>query len=406
MMRIRLRTTVALIFCLSSPIAGQGTLPPDRLAGSGVTVSGSIVGLASSGSPKPTEVLLTHPPDVPGRLGIVDRIPLRPDGTFSFANVRPGRYLVVPNRNSDPGWEPITVGTADVTGLAVRLVEWGSLRIRARVDDDSQPPGEHLFLIRSQSRTQAMIVGPELTLPPGRFHVFLALTGGLGVAAMRVGDIDLLQSPITIGTSDSPRDLDIVLTRTPTAALRSAIVGRVEGNHPGVEVRIAMSVTLPGAVPIPSTRVAQDGSFEFRDLVPGIYNLYVSPSLHPVDTVVAVGKETKVMIAAGPGQFISSTAARVVNPSGQPLQMTAGRLELVADSLGGERKVFEIRSTGFWGTLAAGAYNVRLDRLPPGFRVRSIVAGSVDLLNNPFVVPDNRSPETIRIVLEYNPDSP
>ncbi len=48
-----------------------------------------------------------------------------------------------------------------------------------------------------------------------------------------------------------------------------------------------------------------------------------------------------------------------------------------------------------------GAYRLTVEGLEPGFSVRSLRAGSVDLLEQPFVVPVDRPAERIELELDY-----
>lgn len=55
----------------------------------------------------------------------------------------------------------------------------------------------------------------------------------------------------------------------------------------------------------------------------------------------------------------------------------------------------------YWGALAPGAYRLTVEGIQPGYSIRSLKAGSVNLLEQPFIVPVDRPAERIEFELDY-----
>jgi len=67
-------------------------------------------------------------------------------------------------------------------------------------------------------------------------------------------------------------------------------------------------------------------------------------------------------------------------------------------------RTLAVRTQQFWFALPPGEYNVSVEDLPKGVTVAGAQAGSVNLLQFPFRVPDDRSPELLRVLLKLTRD--
>src|SRR5262249_29660564 len=157
------------------------------------------------------------------------------EGSFEFANVPAGRYIVSMSRGRVNGWTegdfaamPVTVAGADVTGLVLqgtpgshvvgRIIYDASDPNRAPPDsgldivpvpvDPALAPSNGIATARLLSSTQFELNGITGTR---RLQVIHAPPGWM-VESMRVNGIDVLDQPMTFGGEQRSMSVDVTMT--------------------------------------------------------------------------------------------------------------------------------------------------------------------------------------------------
>jgi hypothetical protein len=227
--------------------------------------------------------------------------------------------------------------------------------------------------------------------PPTGYEVFSAsLNGG-----------DVLRAPLETTPADDGRPLVVVLTRTrPENAPTTTVTGTV-GDLPGLDVEL-IDVTVPTRRAIAGTTITEsDGAFRFAGIRPGLYEISLPPVDRVVTDVVASVGEVRVEIPVPAGARVVGGVALVYQTGPRPAR--PGPITLVAERDGSRTHIPIAEQNNFWGALPPGAYRLTVDGLPSGYTVRALTAGTVNLLEQPFVVPGDRPAELLRLELSYVP---
>ena len=147
-------------------------------------------------------------------------------------------------------------------------------------------------------------------------------------------------------------------------------------------------VTLVGtgvgtAIPTRETAVGADGSFEFQKVGPGTYRLRATPGvLSQTATIVVTDKNILDVELVDPKTVEVSGNVVVENGGLRP-----GFSLSLSPYRGGVNGLAPVLPTGAFATyLTEGEYRISWNGLPEGYTVRSIVAGSVDLLSKSLTV--------------------
>jgi hypothetical protein len=257
-------------------------------------ISGTVVDAA--GRPAPGGVTLTHSRRAGAIAAPVRVAPIRPDGTFAFANVPAGDYVIQSRKaGNDPYTEPefaalfVTVTGADVAGLAIRLSRgstvaghitldgtsepppWSAIDLSARpVDVDRAPAGLNPASARLRDDwtfEMAGLNGPRL------FRLEYVPRGWM-LSAVRADGVDVTDTPVEFGRADqSVRDLEVVLTDRVTEVRGRILDDRGREVVDGTVIVFAEDRRqwIPASRFIAATRPAQDGQFSIGELPPGEY---------------------------------------------------------------------------------------------------------------------------------------
>jgi len=370
-------TALAIILGVSSP-------PP------WVKVSGRVIGgVASSVSMSGTATLeaLTAP---------VGR-----DGQFEFPMVLPGTYTArtVPAVVLAP-ITSITVGTSDLGNVELRIPPtWevsGKITVRGNV-----PVPRVIFSLANAAATPNFVQGVASTTgnvsvptnvgPDGTFKVILpegertisilptSLPTGYAVDSFTYGAVDLLKNPIRVALNDTAT---IAIAVDATTVKPHTISGKVTGLLTTQGVRVVLQGgNLGTGVESP---VAPDGSFGFTDIFPGNYSARLSLSGHVISAAVNVGNNDVANLVINYPRLFSIGAHVLVEGAGDNSIVPAITLE--ARSAAGSVIASSGSSTPLVLTIPDGEHRISVRSLPPGYTLKSMQYGTIDLQKAPLKV--------------------
>lgn len=304
-------TISALLVILASALAGQQATPPKP-----ALVSGRVIH-AGTGEPLRKATVSLIPA---GEENSPRTMTSTPEGTFQFTNVSPGKYQVSAQRTgflsqragsagrSAPSSITVTAGQ-EVTNIELKLTPHGVIAGRV-VDADGDPvQGVQIGILRAVSQGGKMslnAVQGAMTndlgdfraagLPQGRYYVTATAPrqsggyrgpGGPGrgsrlpegqkedwVLTYFPSSVNTLgASPIEVRAGSDSSGINIQLRRAQILQVR----GQVSGN-PGQRLTLMLmpgerkiAVAMRG--PNHATSVGKDGTFAFRTVTPGSYQL-------------------------------------------------------------------------------------------------------------------------------------
>jgi hypothetical protein len=234
-------------------------------------------------------------------------VPVKPDGTFEFGHLPPGKFLVslYPPTPGIASY-PVTVGEADVSGVELVPLPTKSVTGRITVRNGGLPWGILGFY------TEKTYVGGTIK-PDGTFKVdlhsathqidFAGLPVGYSLASVRIGDQDVTRQGITVGNADVS---DVIIAVNAPRHL-ATIKGKITGLAP--DKFSSTIVELTGATSITRFHadVQQDSTFEFPSGTPGVYTLTLKgipdqasvPDMAPYTVVVDAFRTFEVSLAVG-----------------------------------------------------------------------------------------------------------
>jgi len=226
------------------------------------------------------------------------------DGSFTFTNVTPGRYMLaartLPEFQGGPiqfASQELVVDGADISGLALVMRQAISVSGRLVFESEMQKPPASpetirvlLNVVRTPTDADMTFVAPNLGLTPavtvrtdGTFTIAAVLPGNYTLTAAKPGwslrsaminGRDVLDIPLEV--NESSQDItDAVLVYTDK---RSELTGTLttSSGQPASEFVVIVypadrAMWRPGARRIRSVRPASDGAFSTADLPPGEY---------------------------------------------------------------------------------------------------------------------------------------
>lgn len=269
------------------------------------TVSGVLTDEA--GKPIPGEAMLlpTNGGDV--RSLIMGRIPVGPDGAFTFRNVAPGTYVIQAygrpvgggNLGRAPfGFLPLTLAGSDVADLTLTVPTGATARGKIVLDGDAAPPVPNRVLV-SPTPVNAVSApaggGPPNSVTRDDWTFEVNNMSGIRTVRVLVGSPQWFLKKVTLAgrdITDEPIDfrngdvdgLEITLTsRGPTLA------GTVtESDKPVSECSVIVFADEPARWVFPSRyfaqgRPAQQGTFTIQGLPPGNYLAVAVPPVQGTD---------------------------------------------------------------------------------------------------------------------------
>ncbi len=149
------------------------------------------------------------------------------DGTFEFQNVPPGEYVLVGFKNTELGWQFVTVNGTDVTGLVVQTTEGSTISGRVNFEGASPPERSNVnitFVAADPDLVPFKGYGPQTeTRSDGTFEVRFAnglgrlrpvnVPSGWALKSVLANGVDVTDTPLQFGTKEqSLKDVEVVLT--------------------------------------------------------------------------------------------------------------------------------------------------------------------------------------------------
>ena len=414
-------------------LSGIDIIIPADLAG--VAVSGRVTTIYGEPAAGASMKLTLQVPNTGLPMGLlgseVKTAAVRPDGTFEFVSVSPGTYTTeVQLLGVTPKAQTLVVEKQPIRDLNFALPV-SLLSGRILMEDGSPVPDVQAFneamitTVGSSTMITTTIfpISQEGTfsrvVEAGEYRFNLRyLPGEYTIRSMRAGSIDLLKDHLTTSTASTKIEIRV-------ASASSSAEGSVKfsgvirdfnsGKPPGAD-RITLCCVATGPVEGFSTKVREDGSFEFISIMPGDYVAELTAKGEP--TTSATDLPVARML------FLTKADIRIGNDgaTGVTLNSTAGLAQVnavvtIADgsvlSRGPDmRIVFQARSNaanyaavvsgpGYIASLPRGDHYAVVVSPPAGYKVISFegppVSGTLEIRT------DQASSLTMRIVLERLP---
>jgi TonB family protein len=221
-------------------------------------------------------------------------------------------------------------------------------------------------------------------IPPGRYYV---TAGFLDVPTYYPG-VTSINSAKAVNVEPGSTVTGIDFTTAVSAG--ATVSGRVI-YPPGQAVPFNQKVSLQGQQrPLPESVLKADGSFEVPRVRPGAYTLRVPP----LAATVVVGDED---ISGVELEVPYNVAGNIAVENGGPLPNVS--LSLTSAKPGAEPQKMTLSAAGaFSSQLTPGDYRLAVSDIPGGYSLKSITAGTVDLVANPLKVVAGMPPAPISVL--------
>ncbi len=324
------------------------------------------------------------------------------DGQQVIANFTLLRGGAITGRVFDDGGDPIagvrvTVFRAQFTPNGRRLVATGS----GGITDDTGAyrvyglaPGGYYVSATSprNSSTPLSIAGAPVAYASTYFP----------------GTIDAgAAERVTLGPGQDQSNIDFALTAVPTVRI-SGVVLTSSGTP--AQAMVNLQSALPSISPEGERRTfntAADGSFMVSNVIPGTYVLEVSERVRGA-SATPEGASMPLVVGGGDIAGLSITTSRGATVTGTVATEDGTRVDLsgirvtappARNTSGGPTPRAQVTSTGTFemdGLVAARS--LRFEQLPSGWIVKSVTAGTTDVMDVPL---DFRGREraSVRVVL-------
>jgi protocatechuate 3,4-dioxygenase beta subunit len=373
-------------------------------------------------------------------------------GQFAMEGIAPGKYRLVAERNGflatqygsrGPG-KAGTLITLEAgqksTGLALRLTPHGVITGRVLDEEGDPVPGASVQVSRqvyAQGRRQMSRTSDASTNDLGEYRVFGLVPGRYFVSAGARPNAMLQQAeeeyvttwfprtadaaaaaPVDVAPGAQLRNIDILLAKLHTVAVRGRVVGEAGAPAGGQGAqRTNFSVVLSarnaigaGGNPSRATAVTPEGSFDFHSVTPGSYFLSAQ--------VNAQGKNfaARMAIEVGGANIEGITLPLLggvpvsgrVRVEGETTQSIASVQVLLrpAETGGlvfGPIPIRQVKPDGSFQLDDVGAdrYTVTINGLPESFYVKSVRSADLDVLAGGLEIAGG-APAPLDVVLSPN----
>ena len=377
----------------------------------GVTVRGRVIG-------NPVPELLENLTVVLTERSITGapRVPVNPDGSFTFTNVQPGSYvaITVPSPNV-ARQTSVTVGNQDINDL--QLLPPATIPIPGRIEIEG---GSNLKAVSIPMTIEAYhlpLPTPLFTTQPDtsfKIHVLegenrillRSVPADYSVVSMAYGNIDLLRSPLVPDPANT-EGIKILLAPASPGALHR-VRGQVDG-LPSLAIGPNTKVVLYGSglgQRVAETSLKSDGTFEFPGVPSDSYYATVVGAPFDSQWTFDVGSDDRDGIRMK-GEIWSDVSGHVtiVDRNGTILPGFPFSYMTVVFNPSVSWGTAPVRPDGtFRQSLSGGDYNLITNKLPDGYTLKAVTAGAggPDLLRGKLRIDGRPIPE-IHITLEYRP---
>jgi hypothetical protein len=248
-------------------------------------VLGNVTGLAAGQAAQRMSVVLAGRKREPGTSPMANGR-IKADGSFEIENVQPGAYELMLYQDGDRGQEvvgrvAVDVGTSNVKGVVVPLLELLKIGGVVRVESDEKLSVDRAFVALSQTgglpfgyRPASIGADGTFTIPgvtPGRYNVHInGLPETYYVKSVRAGKQEMGDDGLDLGDATA---LEVVLGTKP-----GTVEGSVQRDKKPAAGTLVMLVPDP---PRPAqrylTRYAnadQNGRYSMKGVAPGKYSTY------------------------------------------------------------------------------------------------------------------------------------
>jgi protocatechuate 3,4-dioxygenase beta subunit len=444
---------LALLLCASFASAQSDAQKTARVEGNILSLNGDLVRKAT--------VRLQGTPGQPGQPLVSYGETTDNGGKFVFDDVAPGRYTLSADK---PGFVPARYGARsssaigkqlDLTAgmemkdLAIKMTPQGVIAGKV-LDADGDPViSAQIQAMRSaysRGRKQLQPAGGTTTNDLGEFRIASLAPGRYYISASdrrqpignqdrpgRPGEVQegsittyypnvagaSSAVPVDVAAGAEMRGIDIRLLRGKIFTVRGKAA--VESAMPGSAVvtlsRKDDGSNLPAVLNGGgSTQLRPDGTFEFRDIIPGTYVLQLAqvnvaggnprPNLTGrVELTVGDADVEGVVLPIGPAPEISGTVRLEDGDLATLVKPAQGRLQLVlaateGTTVGASTTQVPTDGTFRFANLAAAKYVLSVLALPSGTYLKSARFGGQDVLHAPIDTASGTG-GTLELVLSF-----
>ncbi|HEX4998764.1 MAG TPA: hypothetical protein VFY29_11085 [Terriglobia bacterium] len=321
------------------------------------------------------------------------------DGRFVLDGLRPGRYYIFAGPEEFPFYYPgVTTGkdarivyvTAGATtpGIDITIRRVG-VRIAGRVLDDRVTVlGSDIWLVAPDG------IAAHTNLRDNRFEFLNVLPGPYTIEGSK--GLGLNPIPLQVAHEDIT-NLQLVV---PSARFFS-VSGRIVNTVPARPLDPSQQVTLlpvsTSRVPV-ETAVRSDGTFTFKDLMPGVYTVSAGPAIVlSSDPIEVVDRDVSGLELRVVPQIEANVHVVLENGLSLPLPISVYKFTPTGKS-GPEGLALENQPTA-----VAFGDNYFFFRASPALAVKSARSGSTDLLRQPLNVKPSTNQVAIEVVVQTNP---
>jgi hypothetical protein len=344
------------------------------------------------------------------------RVPVNPDGSFTFTNVQPGTYVAITIPSPNVSLQTaVQVGKQDIDGLQV--VPPATIQVPGRIEIEGGGRLKALSIPMSIETYHLPLQTPLFSIQPEanfRIHVLEGenrlmlrnVPSDYSIVSMTYGNTDLLRNPLVPDPANT-EGIRIMLAPVSPRELHR-VRGQVDG-LPSVVIGPNTKVVLYGAgigQHVAETPVKSDGTFEFSGVPSDSYYATVVGAPFDSQWSFDVGSNDREGIRMK-GEIWSDVSGRVTivdrNGTIQPgipfSYMTVVFNPSVAWG------TVPVRQDGtFRQSLSGGEYSLLTNKLPDGYTLKAVTAGvgGADLLRGKLKIDGRPIPE-ILVTLEYRP---
>jgi hypothetical protein len=337
-------------------------------------------------------------------------------GHFSISAMKPGLYLIVPERTGfvfvrPPGPIPATVLALKpgqhITGQKVEMTPSGFISGRVADDDGDPVPGVSLQLRAAPPETDFVnpfaVPLPNYTDDHGQFHIvvspgkyYLQATPrnfGFGISYVPTyypnADSTSEASAIQVKPGQNVTSLEIRLAHAksslPGGAIQTlSIGGFVTGIPDGTRVSVTVRRSQGSGTmqAIRGDLVNPQGGFMIGGLPPGSYNVFAQSlpgrsrlQSQAVEVQLTAADVTNIQLQLAPGEALAGSLEVPGEPAAAPARKLTVKLESTEPGGPGtpETAQAEVGTDGSFRISAVfpGSYRVRVEPLPEGTFIRS-----------------------------------